>query len=55
LGSYQVLRGVVLVGLALLVAALSPHAAGAAATASELLAAAAFLALYAALDQALVA
>jgi hypothetical protein len=55
LGAYQALRGVVLIGLALLVAALSAHAAGAAPTATELLAAAAFLALYAALDQVLAA
>jgi uncharacterized membrane protein YphA (DoxX/SURF4 family) len=53
LGTYQTLRGVVLIGLASLVAALPPDPSATLTTASELLAAAAFLGLYAALDEAL--
>jgi uncharacterized membrane protein YphA (DoxX/SURF4 family) len=55
LGHYQALRGAVLIALAILVAALSPYPSGTAFAASELLAAAAFLGLYAALDQAVAA
>jgi uncharacterized membrane protein YphA (DoxX/SURF4 family) len=58
LGTYQALRGAMLIALAALVVALSPGSEGTAVTAvtaSELLAAAAFLALYAALDQAVAA
>jgi hypothetical protein len=55
LGKTQALRGAVLIGLATVVAALSTYPTGTAFTASQLLAAAAFLALYAALDQAVAA
>jgi uncharacterized membrane protein YphA (DoxX/SURF4 family) len=55
LGIYQTLRGVMLIGLASLVAALPPDPSATLSTASELLAAAAFLGLYAALDQAMAA
>ena len=51
----RTLRGVVLIGLASLVAALPPDPSAALITASELLAGAAFLGLYAALDQAMAA
>jgi hypothetical protein len=55
LGTYQTLRGVMLIGLASLVVALPPDPSATLSTASELLAAAAFLGLYAALDQAMAA
>jgi hypothetical protein len=55
LGNYQVLRGAMLIALAIMVAALSAGSEGTAFAGSELLAAAAFLGLYAALDQAVAA
>jgi hypothetical protein len=55
LGAYQALRGLILIGLALFVAALLPYASGTSISAAELLPAAAFLGLYAALDQAVAA
>jgi hypothetical protein len=55
LGTYQALRGAMLIGLAAVVAMLSAGFEATTPTAAELLAAAAFLGLYAALDQAVAA